>query len=62
MFRRVLFRLVAVLLGLAGIFLVLEAALQTAAAVLDRAGRSESHVPVDGEVRIACVGESTTYG
>ena len=62
MLRRALFRLAAVLLGLAGTFLVLEAALQTAAAALDRAGRSESRVPVDGEVRIACVGESTTFG
>lgn len=62
MLRRALFRLAAVLFGLAGTFLVLEAALQTAAAALDRAGRRESHVPVDGEVRIACVGESTTYG
>ncbi len=62
MIRKVLFRLFAVLLGLSGIFLVSEAVLQTAAAALDWMGRRANPAPVDSEVRVVCVGESTTYG
>lgn len=62
MVRRVLFRLAAVLLALAGTLLVLEVVLQTASMALDQAGRSKGRLPVDGEIRISCVGESTTFG
>lgn len=62
MIRRVLFSTAAVLIGLAGAFLVLEAILQTGALALRREDRKEARQPSDHEIRIVCVGESTTYG
>ena len=62
MLRKISFRFVAVVLGFACTFLILEAMLQTAAAVLKRADRNEVREAVSDEVRIACIGESTTYG
>lgn len=62
MVRRVLFRVAAVLLALAGTLFVLELVLQMVSVALDQADRSKDRVPVEGEIRISCVGESTTFG
>ncbi len=62
MVRRVLFRLAAVVLALAGTLFVLEVVLQMASVAFDQADRSKGRVPVEGEIRISCVGESTTFG
>jgi tetratricopeptide (TPR) repeat protein len=62
MFRTVVFRLVAIVIGIAAVLLVVEAALQTASRIVQRAGRGAAAAPVEGEFRIACIGESTTFG
>ncbi len=62
MARRILFRLAAILVGIAGTLLVVEAVLQTASWALNRADRNKVRAPIEGEIRIACIGESTTYG
>jgi len=48
MLRRFLFRLVAVLLGLAGTFLVSEVVLQIAAVTIEPANRGGGRGPVGG--------------
>ena len=62
MLRKVFFRLTAVILGLTCTALVLEVVLQAAAAVLKRADQNDVREAAADEIRIACVGESTTYG
>ena len=62
MLRKVFFRLTAVILGLTCTVLVLEVVLQAAAAVLKRADQNDVREAAADEIRIACVGESTTYG
>lgn len=62
MVRKTLFRVVAILIGIAATLLVVEAVLQTASRVARSADRNAARVATEGELRIACVGESTTYG
>lgn len=62
MARKVLFRIAAILIGITTTLLLVEAVLQTASWAARSAERNRSHVPTDGELRIACVGESTTFG
>lgn len=60
--RSGLFRSGAVVLGFVAAFLVSEALLQTASAVIRSRRALEDPEPVNGQVRILCVGESTTAG
>jgi len=62
MIRKVLFRLVAIVIAIAATLLVVEAVLQGASLIVKRADRGTGTAPIDGEFRIACIGESTTYG
>jgi len=62
MIRKVLFRLIAIVIGIAATLLVVEAVLQGASLRVKRADRGTGTAPIDGEFRIACIGESTTYG
>ena len=60
--RQVLFRIAAVLLGLAAVFLAAETVLRIAAGIVESTRRDEAPTIVDGRLRILCVGESTTAG
>jgi len=62
MARKLLFRIAAILIGITATLLVVEAVLQTASQVARSADRNRGRVPSEGELRIACIGESTTYG
>lgn len=62
MVRKFLFRLASVLIGIAATLLIVEAVLQTASGIVKNADRHSGRVPTEGELRIACVGESTTFG
>jgi lysophospholipase L1-like esterase len=62
MVRWILFRLAAILIGLAGTLLVVEVVLQTASRIAQSKDRGLNVAPIDGELRIACIGESTTFG
>lgn len=62
MARSHLFRIAAILIGITATFLVIEAVLQTASRVARSVERNRGRVPTEGELRIACIGESTTFG
>jgi len=62
MLRSVMFRLAAGVLGFGLILLLTEVALRIASSFLEPNDRSRPPIVVDDEIRISCVGESTTYG
>jgi len=62
MFRKALFRLVAIVIGISATLLVVEVGLQAASLIAKNAGRGTGIAHIEGEFRIACIGESTTYG
>ena len=62
MARKVLFRVAAILIAVAATFLVAEASLQLASVIVRDADRGSRIAPSEGEFRISCVGESTTFG
>jgi hypothetical protein len=62
MIQKVVFRLVAIVIGIAATLLVVEVVLQTTSLVVKIKDHGEGVAPSEGEFRITCIGESTTYG
>jgi tetratricopeptide (TPR) repeat protein len=62
MIRNIVFRLVAIAIGIAVTLLVVEGVLQIASRFVQRTDRAVGVAPIEGELRITCIGESTTYG
>jgi lysophospholipase L1-like esterase len=62
MLRPVLFRLTAGVLGIGLTLLVAEVALRIASSFVEPDDRTMAPIVFDDEIRISCIGESTTYG